>query len=186
MIKKKKNKCPSCALPKSTCGRCGKERIFLDAVKIPYSQRVANACQATQILFGQGAAKDVDTVNRVNEEFYRSDAVDDLKHITDSVRHPKHYNTGKIEVIEFLEDQRLGLHLGNVVKYVCRAGRKDKATRIEDLEKGAWYLQRKIELLKAKRDRRAAKRPNEMTAELREPANGKYAIWTITQKGNKQ
>jgi hypothetical protein len=81
------------------------------------------------------------------------------------VHHPKHYNTGKIEVCAFIEDQRLGFHLGNVVKYVCRAGRKDKATRIQDLEKAVWYLQRKIEVLKAKRDKRATVQPNDMRNE---------------------
>lgn len=89
---------------------------------------------------------------------------DALKYISDAVHHPKHYNTGKIEVCEFIEDQRLGFHLGNVVKYVCRAGRKDKSTRIQDLEKAVWYLQRKIELLKAKFEGREVKRPNDMAS----------------------
>jgi len=83
--------------------------------------------------------------------------------VTDSVNHPSHYNTGKIEVIEFIEDQRLDYYLGNTVKYLCRAGRKDPAKEIEDLEKGAWHLKRKIEFLKAQRENRAPKRPNEMT-----------------------
>jgi hypothetical protein len=82
--------------------------------------------------------------------------------VNDAINNPKHYNTGKIEVIEFIEDQRLGMHLGNTVKYICRAGRKDKAKVIEDLEKAAWYLARKIERLKAVRDGRAVTRPNAM------------------------
>lgn len=81
---------------------------------------------------------------------------------TDSVAHPAHYNTGKIEVIEFLEDQRLGFHLGNVVKYVARAGKKDESKIVEDLEKARWYLDRKIEILKAAQDNRPAVRPNDM------------------------
>lgn len=72
----------------------------------------------------------------------------------DDVHHPTHYNTGTIEVCDFIEDQRLGFHLGNVVKYVCRAGRKSRATRIQDLEKAVWYLQRKIDLLMAKMEGR--------------------------------
>jgi hypothetical protein len=55
---------------------------------------------------------------------------------------PKHYNTGKIEVIDFIEDQKLGFHLGNVVKYICRA--KHKGKEMQDLEKALWYLQRYI------------------------------------------
>lgn len=67
----------------------------------------------------------------------------------DPVNHPSHYTAGhKIEVIQFLEDWMLPFHLANCVKYICRAGRKDPAKTIEDLEKGRWYLDRYIELLK--------------------------------------
>lgn len=53
----------------------------------------------------------------------------------DTVNHPFHYTSGKIEVIDFIEDQKLGYHRGNAIKYICRAGKKDKAKEIEDLEK---------------------------------------------------
>lgn len=66
----------------------------------------------------------------------------------DVVNHPKHYTDGKIEVIDFIEDKKLGFHLGNTVKYVARAGKKDPNKTIEDLEKAKWYLSRQIELLK--------------------------------------
>ena len=66
----------------------------------------------------------------------------------DPVNRPSHYTSGKIEVIDFIEDQQLGFHLGNCVKYVARAGKKDPTKEIEDLEKGRWYLNRKIEQLK--------------------------------------
>lgn len=64
---------------------------------------------------------------------------------SDSVNHPSYYNTGKFEVIDVIEDWGLGFHLGNVVKYIARAGKKGDV--IEDLKKGAWYLQRCIERL---------------------------------------
>lgn len=79
-----------------------------------------------------------------------------------NVTHPKHYNAGKIEVIEAIEDWGLGFHLGNTVKYVARAGKKDPTKEIEDLEKAAWYLQRKIELLQAAVEKREVVRPNDM------------------------
>lgn len=69
-----------------------------------------------------------------------------MKH--DPVEKPRHYNFGKIEVIDFIEDQKLGYHLGNVVKYVARAPHKGE--EIQDLKKAAWYLQRKIWLLELK------------------------------------
>lgn len=79
-----------------------------------------------------------------------------------AVNHPAHYNAGKIEVIEAIEDWKLGYHLGNTVKYVARAGKKDPTKEIEDLEKGRWYLDRRIELLKAERESREITRPNDM------------------------
>ncbi len=42
---------------------------------------------------------------------------------TDEVNHPAHYNQGKIEVIEAIEDWKIGFHLGNAIKYIARAGR---------------------------------------------------------------
>lgn len=68
----------------------------------------------------------------------------------DLVNHPKHYTDGKIEVIDFIEDKQVGYHLGNVIKYVSRAGKKDPKKEIEDLKKAQWYLNRYIELLEKK------------------------------------
>lgn len=65
--------------------------------------------------------------------------------MSNNVEHPQHYQN-KIEVIEFIEAWNLNFHLGNVVKYICRAGRKDPTTEIEDLKKAMFYLKRWIEL----------------------------------------
>lgn len=59
-----------------------------------------------------------------------------------NVNHPKHYNTGKIEVIDAIEDWQLGFCDGNVIKYVSRHRHKGKP--IEDLKKAKWYLERLI------------------------------------------
>ncbi len=82
--------------------------------------------------------------------------------MSEQVNHPKHYNQGKIEVIEFIEDKNLNFCLGNTVKYICRAGLKDPSRTIEDLEKAQWYLARQIETLKAAKEKRAPLRPNAM------------------------
>lgn len=79
-----------------------------------------------------------------------------------NVSHPKHYNQGRIEVIEFIEDKDLNFHRGNAVKYIARAGIKDPAKEIEDLEKAQWYISREIELLKASKETRQPIRPNDM------------------------
>lgn len=84
---------------------------------------------------------------------------------SDAVHHPSHYNSGKIEVIEAIEDWRLDYHCGNAVKYIARAGKKDPSKEIEDLEKAAWYIKRKIEKLRAQKDGREPLRPNDMKRE---------------------
>ena len=60
------------------------------------------------------------------------------------VENPSHYNSGKIEVIDFIEDQNLNFNLGNAVKYISRAGKKDPKKFKEDLEKAIWYLNREL------------------------------------------
>ena len=67
--------------------------------------------------------------------------------LSDPVNHPDYYTDGKIEVADFICDKDLNFCLGNVVKYVSRAGKKDPETHIQDLKKAAWYLNREIERL---------------------------------------
>jgi len=61
----------------------------------------------------------------------------------DLVNHPPHYKTGGVETIDFIEAKDLNYRLGNVVKYVSRAGKKN-SDPVQDLEKALWYLQREI------------------------------------------
>lgn len=67
----------------------------------------------------------------------------------DPVSHPAHYTFGTLEVIEVIEDWGWGLAfcLGNAVKYIARAGRKDPTKTKEDLEKARWYLDRAIQIV---------------------------------------
>jgi hypothetical protein len=66
------------------------------------------------------------------------------------VNHPEHYGGehNQYEAIKVIEAWDLGFSLGNVVKYVSRAGKKDKDRELEDLEKARWYLDREINKLK--------------------------------------
>lgn len=68
--------------------------------------------------------------------------------VNDPVNHPAHYNKGKIEVSDFIWDQKLNFDRGNAVKYVCRAGSKDPDKEIQDLEKAIWYINHEIKMLK--------------------------------------
>lgn len=63
--------------------------------------------------------------------------------MNDIINHPSHYAEGrKYEPIDVIEDWGLDYHLGTVVKYVSRAGRKDD--ELQDLKKCRWFLDRKI------------------------------------------
>lgn len=62
----------------------------------------------------------------------------------DPVNCPAHYTDGKIEVIDYIEDKKLGFCLGNAIKYISRAGKKDPTKEVEDLNKAIWYIKRRI------------------------------------------
>ena len=56
---------------------------------------------------------------------------------------PTYYNRGATPVWDFIRDQGLNFHLGNAIKYICRAGYKD--SRIDDLAKAIHYLSNELE-----------------------------------------
>ena len=66
----------------------------------------------------------------------------------DLINHPPHYLKG-VETIDFIEAKQLGFHLGNVVKYISRAGLKSHDP-LEDLKKAQWYLDREVKRLSTK------------------------------------
>ena len=55
---------------------------------------------------------------------------------------PPYYQRGSIDVWDFIRDQGLNFHLGNAIKYICRAGYK--GSKIEDLEKAIHYLENEL------------------------------------------
>jgi len=56
---------------------------------------------------------------------------------------PAHYTRGNIEVWDFIRDQELNYHLGNAIKYICRAGYKE--SKVDDLKKAIHYLENELE-----------------------------------------
>ena len=62
---------------------------------------------------------------------------------------PKYYRRGNIQVWDFVREQELNFHLGNVIKYVCRAGHK--YDDIDDLEKAIHYLKNEVEFRTSQR-----------------------------------
>jgi Protein of unknwon function (DUF3310) len=69
--------------------------------------------------------------------------------MNDAVDHPAHYGgeDNPYEAIKVVEAWDLDFYLGNVIKYVSRAGKK--GDELEDLKKARWYLDRKIARLEA-------------------------------------
>ena len=55
---------------------------------------------------------------------------------------PSYYTRGSLDVWDFIRDQGLNFHLGNAIKYICRAGHKD--SKIQDLEKAIHYLENEL------------------------------------------
>jgi len=56
---------------------------------------------------------------------------------------PDYYTRGNIPVWDFIRDQGLNFHLGNAIKYICRAGHKGPVR--EDLVKAIHYLENELE-----------------------------------------
>lgn len=92
------------------------------------------------------SSADISTTNDVPNEKPEKPPVDNIN--------PSHYRDGNIEVIDFIEDKKLGFCLGNAVKYISRSGKKhskgmtDTEKAIEDLNKAKWYIDRRIKELK--------------------------------------
>lgn len=76
------------------------------------------------------------------------------------IKHPEHYGgkNNPYEAIKVIEAWELGFNLGNTVKYISRAGKKDDT--LQELEKAVWYLKREIKKYKknAKKNTREGRR----------------------------
>jgi hypothetical protein len=75
--------------------------------------------------------------------------------MSDPINHPEHYGgaDNPYEAIKVVEAWNLDFHLGNVIKYISRAGKKGE--ELEDLKKAKWYLDRKIERMEAVKGERS-------------------------------
>ena len=66
-----------------------------------------------------------------------------------NVHHPGHYmKESGFEVIDVIDAWKLDFDLGNAVKYIGRAGKKNPESVVEDLEKAVWYINHKIKSIK--------------------------------------
>ena len=79
----------------------------------------------------------------------------------DKINHPDYYNKNGIEVFDIIDAYHLDFYLGNVVKYICRAGKKDASTKRQDLRKAIVYLKSAAEGLRLHNSLRNDKDPIE-------------------------
>ena len=73
-------------------------------------------------------------------------SVDSVKEV--NVIKPSHYKAGEFDVIAFCQLHNINFDLGNVIKYVTRAGKKENNSELQDLNKAMEYLKRRIEFIK--------------------------------------
>ena len=71
--------------------------------------------------------------------------------MNENIQHPSYYKTGKTEVWDFINEQGLDYFLGNAVKYISRAGKKNKDKFVEDLQKAVIYINKEIEIYERSR-----------------------------------
>lgn len=65
----------------------------------------------------------------------------------DIINNPSHYTMHDIEPINVIESWQLGFHLGNTIKYIARC--EYKGTKLQDLKKARFYLDRCIKNMEA-------------------------------------
>lgn len=109
-----------------SCQVCGKPSPLVQATDCPEADATQRAMMAGALLGQRGVA------------------------MGERVNHPLHYGGDTTyEVIKVLEAWGLDKDfcLGNTVKYIARAGKKDDAKVVEDLKKARWYLDRRIQKL---------------------------------------
>ena len=79
----------------------------------------------------------------------------------DVVKKTSHYVAGrKFEPKDVIRDWGLNFNLGNAVKYLARAGRKDDI--VQDLKKAQEYIQFEIDAIEAERKKEENKKVTEM------------------------
>ena len=109
--------------------------------------KVLRGCGYTKTAPRKWTDSEIEYMKKLKEAGCSNAEIADKGTQSDNVNHPSHYTDGRIEVIDFIEDKELGFHLGNAVKYISRAGRKNPDKTIEDLRKAVWYINRQIERL---------------------------------------
>ena len=98
---------------------------------------------STRLTWGEYAVELVEAADVAQEE---------TNEVPADAINPAHYQgfSNGAQVVDITE--HLSFNRGSAVKYLARAGKKDPAKEIEDLEKSLWYTQRELDRLKGLRD----------------------------------
>tara|TARA_R110000765_G_scaffold341802_1_gene431912 strand:- start:131 stop:409 length:279 start_codon:yes stop_codon:yes gene_type:complete len=84
-------------------------------------------------------------MNSISKPYTKRVPSDPVSNPPDPVSNPQHYTEGRgHQPLDVIEDWGLDFHLGNVLKYISRAGRKD--SMVQDLNKAMYYLSRRVDM----------------------------------------
>lgn len=120
------------------------DESYIDTMNVKTGEALRKSIKALEEeLSGAPLEEGMDVVGQSDEVYSKADH--------DPVNRPSHYTAyDGLQIIDLTE--QMNFNRGNAVKYVARAGLKNKDTEIEDLEKAGWYIQREIERLQKRKD----------------------------------
>ena len=142
----KKRLCDSCIHsecsksdnPVSTVVSCGVTVDCLDYKSVDSSKEVN--CEDC-IYYNMGDGCEYSYCKKEYDDYY-------YKQKEENAIKPSHYKAGEFDVIAFCQLHNINFDLGNVIKYVTRAGKKENNSELQDLNKAMEYLKRRIEFKK--------------------------------------
>ena len=142
----KKRLCDSCIHsecsksdnPISTVVSCGVTVDCLDYKSVDSSKEVN--CEDC-IYYNMGDGCEYSKCKKEYDDYY-------YKQKEENAIKPSHYKAGEFDVIAFCQLHNINFDLGNVIKYVTRAGKKENNSELQDLNKAMEYLKRRIEFIK--------------------------------------
>ena len=87
-------------------------------------------------------------INEILDEVIEHKSRNKNMQVDNTVIKPSHYKAGEFDVISFCQIHNINFELGNVIKYVTRAGRKENNSELQDLFKAREFLNRRIKYLR--------------------------------------
>lgn len=89
-------------------------------------------------------------MNQETHEAYMTHRLEQAELQSDVVKNPKHYEQYEFEPVSFIMKNELSFWMGNVIKYVMRAGTKDDTDEVQDLNKAIRYIEMRINQLEGR------------------------------------